>query len=298
MRLSNLETIRIVLTLLAVSLSVSLGFPQATQSPQDSPTEAPSAISGAPAAAPAALPQESAMRRYRLEIGSYDNSVSNGFGHWWGGGLSLAGQWKRLSLSGQAISQSRPGEVAQLYGMQTRILWADQFFTDFAVSGGGPNDPAAFFPRLRYDASINVKIPGLTGFIFNGGLTRLYFGNPTNGRIRRGGIVYYWRRFVFQGNVFFNNVRPGNRKSKSGNGVVQYGQEGRYWIGLIGGGGREAWQTLALTPQDTEFTSYSGSVFLRKWLSPAYGIAASYGYMVKRGGYRIHSTEFKFFFDF
>jgi len=296
MRLSNLETIRIILPLLAVSLSASPAFPQATQSPPDSPTEAPSAISGAPAAPP--LPQEATVRHYRLEIGSYDNSVSNGFGHWWGGGLSLTGQSRRLSISGQAISQSRPGEVAQLYGMQTRILWADQFFTDFAVSGGGPNDPAAFFPRLRYDASINVKIPGLTGFIFNGGLTRLYFGNPTNGRIRRGGIVYYWRRFVFQGNVFFNNVRPGNRKSKSGNGAVQYGQEGRYWIGLIGGGGREAWQTLALTPQDTEFTSYSGSVFLRKWLSPAYGIAASYGYMVKRGGYRIHSTEFKFFFDF
>lgn len=296
MKFGNLETMPIFLLLLAVSQSAPLAFSQAAQSPPDSLTEGPSAVSGVPAAPP--LPQEATIRRYRLEIGPYDNNVSNGFGHWWGGGLSLAGQWRRLSISGQAISQSRPGEVAQLYGMQTRILWADQFFTDIAVSGGGPNDPAAFFPRVRYDATINVKIPGLTGFIFNGGLTRLYFGNPTNGRVRRGGIVYYWRRFVFQGNVFFNNVRPGNRKSKSGNGAVQYGQEGRYWIGLIGGGGREAWQTLALTPQDTEFTSYSGSVFLRKWLSPAYGIHASYGYMAKRGAYRIHSTEFRFFFDF
>src|SRR3990172_13325995 len=154
MRLRNLEPIRIILPLLAVSLSASPAFPQATQSPPDSPTEAPSAISGAPAAPP--LPQEATIRHYRLEIGSYDNSVSNGFGHWWGGGLSLTGQSRRLSISGQAISQSRPGEVAELYRVQKRILWADQFFTDFAVSGGGPNDPAAFFPRLRYDASINV----------------------------------------------------------------------------------------------------------------------------------------------
>ena len=118
------------------------------------------------------------------------------------------------------------------------------------------------------------------------------------GRVVRAGAVYYWRRFVFQGTLYLNNSEPGSHASKAVNGAAQYGQEGRYWLGLVAGGGREAWQTLALTPQDVEFTSYRSSVFLRKWLAPNYGIVASYGYSVKRAAYRIHGLEFKFFVDF
>ncbi|MGH9786090.1 MAG: YaiO family outer membrane beta-barrel protein [Terriglobia bacterium] len=249
--------------------------------------------------APARETPDSAPRRYHLELTSFDYNVSNGFGHWAGGGLSLSYKWnERLSTAGEIVAQRRPGETQPLLGGAARIEWSPWFYTDLALSGGGPNDPAAFFPRVRYDWTANLKPPWAPGLILNGGFTQLFFGDPVRGHVFRSGAVYYWRRFVFQGTLFLNTSHPGDRKSKSANGAMQYGQEGRYWIGLIGGGGREAWQTLALTPQDAEFTSYSGSVFFRKWLSPAYGIHASYGYMVKRGAYRIHSTEFKFFFDF
>ena len=239
------------------------------------------------------------LRRYHLEFTSFDNNVSNQFGHWSGGGLRLSYKWSdRVTTTGQVFAQRRPGEIEPLGGVSTLIEWSKWFYTDMAVSGGGPDDPAAFFPRVRYDGTANFKPLWIPGLILNVGLTRLYFGSPTSGRVFRPGAVFYWRRFVFQGNVYFNNVRPGNRKSKSANGAMQYGQEGRYWFGLVGGGGREAWQTLALTPQDTEFTSYSGSVFLRKWLAPNYGIHASYSYSVKRTAYRIHGLEFRFFLDF
>jgi YaiO family outer membrane protein len=132
----------------------------------------------------------------------------------------------------------------------------------------------------------------------NGGYTKLYFGDPVRGRVVRTGAVYYWERFVFQGNLFMNTSEPGDRKSKAANAAMQYGQEGRYWLGVVAGGGREAWQTLALTPQDAEFSSYSTSVFLRKWLAPTYGIATSYGYTSKRTAYRIHAVELSFFLDF
>ena len=102
----------------------------------------------------------------------------------------------------------------------------------------------------------------------------------------------------FQGSLNFNNVRPGNRKSKSVSGAVQYGREGSYWAGLAAGGGREAWQTLALTPQEVEFSSYSYSVFLRKWLNPSYGFAAAYSYSLKRTTYQTNGLEMKFFLDF
>jgi YaiO family outer membrane protein len=247
---------------------------------------------------PEARPADLVPRRYHLEFTSFENSVSNQFGHWAGGGLSLAYKWSdRLTTTGQILGQRRPGEAQPLLGASTRIEWSPWFYTDLALSGGGPNDPGAFFPRVRYDWTANVK-PPVPGLILNGGYTKLYFGDPVHGHIVRAGAVYYWRRFVFQGTLFLNTSQPGNHKSKAGNGAVQYGQEGRYWLGLVAGGGREAWQTLALTPQDTEFTSYSSRLFLRKWLSPTYGVVTSYGYSVKRSAYRIHTLEFTFFLDF
>ena len=250
------------------------------------------------ASTPVASPADVAPRRYHLELGSFDNQVSNRFGHWWGSGLSLSYKWsERVTTSGQILAQRRPGETEPLLGMDTLIQWTDWFYTNLALSGGGSNDSAAFFPRVRYDWTANLKVP-VPGLILNAGLTKLYFGDPIRGRVIRAGAVYYWRRFVFQGTLYLNNSEPGSRASKAVNGAAQYGQEGRYWLGLIAGGGREAWQTLALTPQDVEFSSYSTSVFLRKWLAPNYGVVASYGYSVKRAAYRIHGLEFKFFLDF
>ena len=238
-------------------------------------------------------------RPFRLEFRSFDNIVSNQFGQWWGGGMHLSYEpSRRWMADGELLWQNRPGESEYLYGFRTLLHWSEWLSTDLAFSGGGPDDPAAFFPRFRYDVTANIKVPGLPGLILTGGLTRLYFGNPNNGRVGRVGAVYYWRRFVFQGTLNLNNARPGNLKSKSVNGAVQYGQEGRYWMGLIAGGGREAWQMLTFIPQDVEFTSYTNSVFLRKWLAPSHGVVFSYTYSVKRAAYRIHGLEMKFFLDF
>ncbi len=250
-----------------------------------------------PPAAPSASYETA--HHYRLEASSFDNMVSNGFGQWWGGGVNLSWQPShRLMTSGGIVWQRRPGETEQFGGWRTLVNWSKWFYTDVTVSGGGPQDPAAFFPRFRYDLTANLKVPWMPQLILTGGLTRLYFGAPNNGSIRRAGAIYYWRHFVFQGNLNFNDAQPGNHKSKSADGAVQYGQEGRYWVGLGAGRGREAWQTLALTPQDVEFESYSSSVFLRKWLARSYGVAFSYNYALKHTAYRIHGLEMKFFWDF
>ena len=260
-----------------------------------------SAVESGPGAEASRKPElpGAGVRRFRLEARGFDNIVSNDFGHWVGTGLNLSYQQSdQLAVSGGMISQWRPGETERLFAFGALVNWSEWFYTNLEFSGGGPDNPAAFFPQLRYDATANLKIPSLPGLILTGGLTRLHFGSPVNGRVSRAGAIYYWRNFVFQGSLNFNNVRPGNRKSKSVSGAVQYGREGSYWAGLAAGGGREAWQTLALTPQEVEFSSYSYSVFLRKWLNPSYGIAAAYSYSLKRTAYQINGLEMKFFLDF
>ncbi|MBI2816553.1 MAG: YaiO family outer membrane beta-barrel protein [Acidobacteria bacterium] len=247
--------------------------------------------------APAA-PTNDLPRHFRLEASGFDNIVSNGFGKWGGAGLSLTWQGSnRVLVSGAVISERRPAMIEHMGTLRTVINWSKWFYTDSSISGGGSDDPAGFFPRIRYDLTGNVKLPWVPGLVFTGGLTRLYFGSPIGGSIGRTGVIYYWRRFVMQANVNFNNAQPGDHTSKSANAAVQYGEEGRYWVG-VSGGGREAWQTLTLTPQDVEFTSYSASVFARKWLARNYGVAFSYDYILKRTAYRINGMGVKFFIDF
>ena len=174
-----------------------------------------SAVESGPGAEASRKPElpGAGVRRFRLEARGFDNIVSNDFGHWVGTGLNLSYQQSdRLAVSGGLISQWRPGETERLFAFGALVNWSEWFYTNLELSGGGPDNPAAFFPQLRYDATANLKIPPLPGLILTGGLTRLYFGSPVNGRVSRAGAIYYWRNFVFQGSLNFNNVRPGNRK--------------------------------------------------------------------------------------
>ncbi|MBI2816326.1 MAG: YaiO family outer membrane beta-barrel protein [Acidobacteria bacterium] len=288
-------------TVLLALVICQLRMPVFAQAERQLPFTQPQENSSARAANPSdpALGDPTGNYRFRLEAGGFDNAVSNRFGQWWGGLISLSYKpSNRVTTSASLISQTRPAGTEQLVTLDTVIDWSKWFYTQIGVSGGGADDPAAFFPRYRYDINGFFKVPGKPALVLDGGYTRLQFGAPVGGRISRMGAIYYWRKFVFQGNLNFNNVRPGNHKSKSVSGAVQYGQEGHYWIGLTMGGGREAWQTLTLTPQDVQFTSYSTSVFLRKWFTPRHGMAFSYNYAVKRAAYRINGVDVRFFVDF
>jgi YaiO family outer membrane protein len=234
----------------------------------------------------------------RFEISHYGNFVSNNLGQWYGGGLHLfLTPSPRVSLIGEAVYQRRPGEIEELGSFSATLGLTDWFYLNLGVSGGGPDDPAAFFPRIRYDVNGTIKtnVPGL---LLTGGWTRLYYGNPVSGRIARGGFVQYAGKVVFQGNVNFSNSRPGNHKSISGTGVVQYGQEGHYWVGLIAGGGNETWQTQGVFPADVEFDGYNISPFARTWFTPSFGMAATYTYFIKRAAYHYNGVEVRFFWQF
>ncbi len=195
------------------------------------------------------------------------------------------------------MHQSRPGESEQLGALTTRIQWSDWFTTYLGGSGGGPNDPNAFFPRFRYDLNGILKTP-VPGLLLTGGYTRLYYGRPVSGRIARGGVILYLGKVVLQGILNHNNVRPGNRGSLSGLMAIQYGQEGRYWVGGTAGGGKEAWQTLGAAPADVEFDGYNVSLFVRKWFTPSFGAVATYNYNIRKTAYQYNGVELRLFWQF
>jgi len=262
----------------------------------------PPAATLAQATVPAPVPEPSlgGNRRSlgRFEISQYGNAVSNHFGQWYGGGLHLfLDPSRRLNLMAEAIYERRPGEVEQTGVFAANIHWSSWFSTSLGVSGGGPDNSAAFFPRIRYDVNGSLRTP-IPGFWLTGGWTRLEYGNPVSGRIARGGFIQYAGKVVLQGMVNFNNARPGNRKSVYGSGALQYGQEGHYWVGVNAGGGREAWQTLGLFPFNAEFSGYNLSFFTRKWFTPSFGMVFTYNYFVKHTAYHYNGGEVRFFWQF
>lgn len=288
------KSCRLATRLIACAIALMLAMPQTATSQSD-----PLAATVQSPTVPPVISPEPPNHRFHLEYGGFENQVSNGFGVWWGEEMRTSFRLSdKVLLSGEFLSQSRPGESEQLYGAGAQINWRDWFYTNTTLNWGGANDPAAFFPRFRYDLTANLKLPQLPGVILTGGLTNLYFGAPYSGRTFRAGAIYYRNQWVFQGYVNRNLSRPGDKISHSVSGAVQKGKEGSYWLGISAGGGREAWQTLALTPQDAELLSYSGSVFVRKWLAPQYGIVLSYDYAVRRSAYRIHGLQARFFLDF
>lgn len=234
----------------------------------------------------------------RIEVSQWGSSVSNGFGDWYGGGVHLfLDPSPRLSLIGEAFYEHRPGESEQAGVFGATIHLTPWFYTALTVSGGGPDDFAAFIPRYRYDVNGTLATP-IPGFHLTGGWTRLQYGNPVSGRILRAGFLQYAGKVILQGTVNFNNVRPGNHKSVDGIGSIQVGEEGRYWVGVVAGGGREAWQTQGLFPFNVEFAGYNVSVFTRKWITRSFGVGFRYNYYIKRTAYNSNGGEIRFFWQF
>jgi YaiO family outer membrane protein len=227
----------------------------------------------------------------RFEVGQWGTRVSNGFGTWYGGSVQLfLDPLPRLSLLGEGFYEHRPGETEQGGALAATIHLTPWFYTNLAVSGGGPDDFSAFIPRLRYDVSGALRTP-MPGLLLTGGWTRLEYGDPVSGRIVRAGFIQYAGKLILQGTVNFNNSRPGNRKSVDGVGSIQYGQEGRYWVGVVAGGGREAWQTQGLFPVNVEFDGYHVSAFTRKWITGSFGTAVRYNYYLKKAAYHSSGAE-------
>jgi YaiO family outer membrane protein len=234
----------------------------------------------------------------RFEVSQWGSSVSDGFGTWYGGGAHLfLDPSPRLSLMGELFYEHRPGETEQAGAFGATIHLTPWFYTALTVSGGGPDDPAAFIPRYRYDVNGTLRTP-IPGFHLTGGWTRLEYGNPVSGRIARAGFLHYAGKVILQGTVNFNNVRPGNHKSVDGIGSIQVGEEGRYWVGFTAGGGREAWQTQGLFPTSVEFDGFNLSFFTRVWLARSFGVGLRYNHFTKKTAYHSDGGEVRFFWQF
>jgi len=259
------------------------------------------AVGQEPSNAPrAAEPAAPGYPPVRLELGAYGSRVDRDLGDWRGvqGQLRFGTSARFVPIFG-FDSHTRPTGTQQNYSFLSYLNWSKSFYTVQGYSAAPQrNERAIYFPLRRYDMKGFWKIPPGRNFVLGAGFTRFDFGGPGHGQIFNVGALYYHKKLVVEGNLFANRSQPGNLFSGSGSLAAQYGTEGKSWLGVTVGGGRELYRSIGLTPFDARFSSYSVSTFYRRWISRHFGFVTSFDYQDKLGAYRRLGLTSSLFVEF
>ncbi|MCU1334684.1 MAG: hypothetical protein JWO19_265 [Bryobacterales bacterium] len=235
----------------------------------------------------------------RVEFGGYSSHVNNGFGTWSGGEAQLWYRSRYFTPSFTVDRQTRPAGTQWNYTFFSYLNWSKSFYTIQGFSWAPQKDPnAVYFPQRRYDIRGYWKLPPEQKFLIGAGYTRFDLGAAGHGQIFSAGSLYYHGKWVFDANLFINRSQPGDLYSASGLVSAQYGQEGRQWVGVTAGGGRELYQLVGQTPFEVRFMSYSLSTFYRRWLTKHTGVVFSGDYVDKLDAYRRGGGSVRLFFEF
>lgn len=237
---------------------------------------------------------------FRLELGGYTNQVDRGYGNWRGLEAQL---WIRAHArfipAFLVDTQTRPTGTQQNYVFLSYANWSQSFYTVQGVSWAPQrSDEAVYFPKRRYDIKGFFKLPPKRNLVLGAGFTRFDMGAQGHGQIFNLGATYYRDKLIVEGNAFINRNQPGSHVSSSGRLSIQYGTEGRYWVGASVGGGRELYQYVGQVPFDVQFSSYSASVFYRRWFTRHVGVHVSADYLDKLHAYRRVGISSRIFFEF
>lgn len=234
-----------------------------------------------------------------LETGTYHSGVSNGYGYWRGADATL---WiranPRFTPVFQFNSQTRPGVTQQSYGFFSFANWSRNFYTTQGFSVSPERGGYSLFPSQRYDVKAFYKAPFNRNLVLGAGYSRYSFGSPLKGEIYNTGFIYYHRRWMTEVNYFINRNQPADKLAHSASVATQYGQEGKYWVGAVVGGGKEIYNYIAVTPLEVNLNSVSTQIFFRKWLSRHYGYYISFDHQSKFTAFTRTGVTGRMFFEF
>jgi YaiO family outer membrane protein len=243
---------------------------------------------------------EPGMQATRIEFGGYQHWVNQGLGDWRGLNAELWLGRKSRFVSGFTFdSQTRPTGTQQNYAYTSFMHWTPSFYTSQSVSGAPQGSAISiYFPKIRYDVRANWKLPPEKRVILGAGFTHFDFGGPVEGEIYNLGSIYYRGKLVISGDLFINQSRPGDLTSASGSVSLQYGTEGKSWLGLTVSGGRELYRIELSSPLDARLSSYTVDLFYRRWIFRNVGYVVSATYLDKLDAYRRGGVSARLFVDF
>ena len=237
---------------------------------------------------------------FLLEMGGYDSHVTQGYGDWSGAQTTLWIRSNPIFIPAFFFdSQTRPTGTDQDYGFFSYLNWTKNFYTTQGFSVAPQKDPlAVYFPKYRYDVKANWKLPPSRNLILGLGYTGWDLGGQGSGQIFDVGTLWYHGKWIAEANLFVNRSTPGDLYSASGAVSVQYGREGKSWIGGTLGGGHQLYQYVGQVPFNVSLEGYNAKVFYRKWLTRHVGFMVSFEYQDLLQTYRRTGGAGSLFFEF
>lgn len=236
--------------------------------------------------------------KWHLIANTFYSSADNGFGVWRGEDVRLLYSGTRFSPFVNAGYQTRNNGTQATVGVGSYINITPWLFSIVGV-GTAPDNGVVHFPRLRSDASLFAKVPGLPGVLASAGITDLRFTDPrAGGRIVSLGSIVYRGRGIYSASVFLNEDRASGANSSSWQAGAQWGTQGDFWVGVGGFAGNEAYRVLSATGFDARFRTQAVFGFVSKWITKGTGVGLRYDYENKIDVYNRNAFQLTYFVDF
>ena len=250
-----------------------------------------------PAAAPAAA-APAKNTPFHLEAGTFYYSLSRGYGHMRGENLRLFYTTPRATPI-LSISRQTHGDGSQIeFGLASYITISDRYYAIVGASHA-PDRGTVLYPKTRFDAALLGKVPRVRGLVLSAGITEIHGATKNSGgTIYSVGSLYYRGRAISSAVVRFNRDRQSGAGSSSEQIGMQYGEQGRYWIGASVTHGTEAYQLVGEVPFDVRFEGVGASMFFQKWISRRHGFAFRYDYEHKYTAFVRAGGAITYFVDF
>lgn len=193
------------------------------------------------------------------------------------------GNWKEIGvrgshamgahvLQGEAATMRRFGESGNFIGLGDTYSFDPDWFASLSLGAG---DGASYLPRVRVDSFIHRKLLADRNLIASLGAG--YYRAPdghTDRSASLGATYYFSEPWILQGEVRFNNSRPGSVTTRQQFVALTWGRDQQTQITARHAWGSEGYQTIGNGDVLVDFSSQQSSLNLRHWLGADWGLSA------------------------
>lgn len=239
------------------------------------PAHAQSPLMEPPTAVVVPTPEASATpgeTRTNLLLYTSAHHLTAGLGNWKEIGVRGTHTTGAHVLQGEVASMRRFGESGNFVGLGDTYAFNPDWFGSLSAGAG---DGASYLPRVRVDGFIHRKLLTDRNLIASLGLG--YYRAPDGHSDRSaslGATYYFTEPWIVQGEVRFNNSRPGGVNTRQQFLALTWGRDQQTQVTARHAWGGEGYQTIGNGDSLVNFSSHQSSLNLRHWIGADWGVSA------------------------
>ena len=205
-----------------------------------------------------------------IEAGVNHATLSNGYQNWNGQfvrGMVVSGNnyW-----NADVAHWSQFGDTGTYGALGNTHIWDQDWHTNVTVGG---SSGGFFLPHYRVDAFLNRKFLPDRRLVLTVGTGYVEAKDDhTDHSLYLGATYYAPSNWIFDAGVRGNKSDPGSVYSSYQHVAVTYGQNKDQYVTANIAWGREAYQIIGPGTVISDFSSSSGTLIWRKWLTSTWGI--------------------------